>query len=68
MDITKRVAKLRFLYHANMLDVCNVLNQFGILKDEKAELVMKNHAMKCFDCMERMGLDVKGYFERKKEP
>lgn len=40
-----------------MLDVCNVLNQLGILKDEKAEEVMKNHTMKCFDAMEHMGLD-----------
>ena len=35
MDITKKVAALRFKYHANMLDVCNVLNQIGILKDKK---------------------------------
>lgn len=52
MDITKKVAALRFKYHANMLDVCNVLNQIGILKDEKAESVMKNHTMQCFDCLE----------------
>ncbi len=66
MDITKKVAKLRFKYHTNMLDVCNVLNQLGIVKDEKAERVMKDHCMKAFDCMERMGLDVQGYF--KEEP
>lgn len=29
MDITKSVAKMRFKYHANMLDVYNVLNQLG---------------------------------------
>lgn len=51
-----------------MLDVCNVLNQLGILKDEKAERVMKDHCMKSFDCMERMGLDVKGYFNKQEEP
>lgn len=38
MDITKKVAALRFKYHANMLDVCNVLNQIGILKDEKSRI------------------------------
>lgn len=54
MDITKKVAKLRFGYHANMLDVCNVLNQVGILKDDKAEEVMKDHTMKCMDCLARM--------------
>ena len=65
-DITKKVAKMRFIYHTNMLDICNVLNQLGILKDEKAEIVMKDHCMKSFDCMERMGLDVRGYFNKHK--
>lgn len=65
MDITKKVAKMRFTYHANMLDIYNVLNQLGILKDETAERVMKNHCMRSFDCLERMGLDVKGYFDKK---
>ena len=37
MDITKVVAKMRFKYHTNMLDVCNVANQIGLLKDNKAE-------------------------------
>lgn len=62
----KKVAKMRFIYHTNMLDICNVLNQLGILKDEKAEIVMKDHCMKSFDCMERMGLDVRGYFNKHK--
>ena len=53
-DITKRVAKVRFWYHSNMLDVCNVLNQLGILKDVKAEEVMKFHTMNCMDCLERI--------------
>ena len=57
MSIVTKVAKMRLNYHANMLDICNVLNQLGILKDEKAEEVMKNHTMKCFDAMEHMGLD-----------
>lgn len=67
MDITKKVAKLRFIYHSNMLDVCNVANQLGILKDEKAEKVMKNHTMQCFDCMRRMGLDVDGFLKKEEE-
>lgn len=56
MSIVTKVAKMRLTYHANMLDVCNVLNQLGILKDDKAEEVMKGHTMKCFDAMEHMGL------------
>lgn len=58
MDITKIVAKMRFKYHTNMIDVCNVANQLGILKDNTAEVVMKNHCMKSFDCLERLGYDL----------
>jgi hypothetical protein len=58
MDITKSVAKLRFIYHTNMLDVCNVANQLGLLRDAKAEIVMKKHCFKIFDCLERLGYDV----------
>lgn len=57
MDIVKKVAKMRLNFHASMLDVYNVANQLGILKDDKAEEIMKNHTMKCFDAMEHMGLD-----------
>lgn len=65
MDITKKVAKMRFIYHTNMLDICNVLNQLGILKDEKAEMVMRDHCMNSLDCLERMGYDKKSYFAEK---
>lgn len=58
MDITKKVAKMRFVYHTNMLDVCNVLNQLGILKDDRAETVMKHHTMQSFDCLDRLGYDL----------
>lgn len=54
MDITKKVARIRFIYHTNMLDVCNILNQLGVLKDDKAELLMKNHTMQSFDCLSRI--------------
>ena len=64
MDITKKVAKMRFIYHTNMLDVCNIMNQLGILKDDKAELVMKNHVMQSLDCLQRLGYDVKGSLEK----
>ena len=65
MSIVTKVAKIRLIYHSNMLDVYNVLNQVGILKDEKAERVMKNHCMACFDAMEHMGLDPYGRLENK---
>lgn len=32
MDITRKIAKARFQYHTNMLDICNVLNQIGHLE------------------------------------
>lgn len=67
MSIVKKVAKMRLLFHANMLDVCNIANQFGILKDEKAEEVMKSHTMKCFDAMEHMGLDPFGKMSKTKK-
>ena len=60
MSIVKKVSKMRLMFHANMLDVCNVANQLGILKDEKAEEIMKHHTMECFDAMEHMGLDPYG--------
>ena len=60
MNIVTKVAKMRLNYHATMLDICNVANQLGILKDEKAEEVMKKHTFKCFDAMEHMGLDPYG--------
>ena len=47
---------MRFIYHSNMLDLCNVANQLGLLTDKKAELKMKNHTMKALDCMNRLGI------------
>ncbi len=64
MSIVTKVAKMRLMFHANMLDVCNIANQLGILKDEKAEEVMKRHTMKCFDAMEHMGLDPYGKLKK----
>lgn len=65
MSIVKKVAKVRLIFHSNMLSVCNVANQLGILKDDTANRVMKNHTMKCFDAMNHMGLDVKQFTELK---
>ena len=67
MSIVTKVAKMRLNFHATMLDVCNVANQLGILKDEKAEVVTKNHTLKCFDAMEHMGLDPYRKLEKSEE-
>ena len=64
MDITKEVAKKRLNYHTTMLDIYNVLNQIGILKDKKAEVLMKDHTMKAFDCLERLGYDLSSIKEK----
>ena len=55
MDVTKAVAKLRLVYHLNMIDFCNVANQLHLLSDEKADLANKNHCKQCFDCYNRLG-------------
>ena len=62
-DKTKTVAKWRFNYHINMLDICNVANQIGLLNNEKAEIIMKHHCMQTFDCLERLGFDISALFD-----
>lgn len=57
---------MRFVYPANMFDIFNMLNQLDILKDDKAEVVMKYRCTKSFDVMGRIGLDIKGYFNKHK--
>lgn len=54
MNLPKLVAKARMSFHANMLDVCNVANQLGILTGEQAEKTMKNHTMQFFEAFERV--------------
>lgn len=49
MDLPKFVAKVRFKYHANMIDIVNVGNQLHILSDDKAEKLNKNHTMTIFN-------------------
>lgn len=49
MDMPKIIARMRFVYHANMLDVNNVLNQLHIISDERAEQANKDHAMTIFN-------------------
>lgn len=54
MSLSKAVANARFQYHANAIEVSNCLNQLKILKDEKAEIVMKRHFMECLDALHRL--------------
>lgn len=42
---------MRFMFHANCLDVGNILNQFGIWSDERAEAWNKKHCIKAFECI-----------------
>ena len=66
MDITERVARMRFVYHSNMVSVVNVLNQLNIIPDDKAEELNKHHAMTIFtDILPRLGCDVEKIFGKK---
>lgn len=49
MDMPKIIAMMRFHYHANMVDVNNVLNQLHIISDDKAEVANMHHVMTLFN-------------------
>lgn len=49
MSLPNIVSIARFYYHGAMLDINNVLNQLGIRKDDKAEMIAKNHVMTIFN-------------------
>lgn len=56
MDLPKTVAKVRFHYHAVMLDLNNALNQLRILSDDKAEKNNERHTMTIVnDILPRLG-------------
>lgn len=54
----KKIAKIAFEFHTNMLDVNRVLNLFGIISDDKHEQSNKTHVMKSLECLEIMGYDL----------
>ena len=59
MGLAEKITKARLSYHANMIEINNVLNQLHIRNDEKAEAVAKKHTMVIFeDIMPRLGLNV----------
>lgn len=45
MGISEKVARMRLYYHANVVEVNNVLNQLNIISDEKAEEIAEKHVM-----------------------
>lgn len=45
MALSTIVAKARAVYHTNMVELVNVGNQLGLIKDEKAEEANKHHVM-----------------------
>lgn len=58
MDITKEVARIRYWYHLEGLDLNNVLNQLKLRKDEDAERIAKSHCVEIIDCWIRLGKKV----------
>ena len=38
-----------------------------LMEDEKAELVMKNHTMQCFDCLGRLGYPIEKFLKQQEE-
>ena len=55
MNITKRIAKIRFNYHMNMIDFCNAANKLHLLSDEKTDQNNMKHFNKCLVCCEKLG-------------
>lgn len=45
MGISEKVARMRFHYHANVVEINNALNQLHIISDEKAEEIAEKHVM-----------------------
>lgn len=45
MDIANVVARIRRVYHENMVSIVNAGNQLHLIKDEKAEEANMNHVM-----------------------
>ena len=68
MGLPDIVAKLRFEYHGDMLDLNNVLNQLHLRSDEKAEKIAKKHVMIIFnDIFSRLGIDTSKLMKGEKE-
>ena len=49
MGLAEKVAKMRYHYHLNAIEINNVLNQLGLRKDDVAEEKAANHVMTIFN-------------------
>lgn len=54
MGRAEKIAKMRFLYHCNIIEGVNILSQFGILSGEKADMINKKHFHESFKCLPYM--------------
>lgn len=51
MGIPEKIAKVRFSYHASLTSVGNILNQLGVLSDNKANAFNEKHLYKALGCL-----------------
>ena len=49
IDLPNMVARGRFFYHSHMIDLVNVGNQLGLIKDDRAEELNRKHTMIIFN-------------------
>lgn len=54
MGMAEKIAKARFMFHANVVEVGNIMSQFGILSGDKADELNKKHFYKALDCLPYM--------------
>ena len=65
-SLEKAVAKVRFHYHANRIDINNTLNQLHLMSDERNEESNRKHCMILMtDVFPRLGLDISKLFNEK---
>lgn len=47
MNMSKKLYRLIFNYHLNMIELCNIRQSLGLISDDKAEEANKKHCMRC---------------------
>ena len=68
MGMAETVAKMRFKYHLEAIEMNNVLNQLGIRSNAKADECAKRHFMTLIeDVMPRLGYDTSSLFVENEE-
>lgn len=48
METTNKIAKIKFTYHNGMASTYSILNKMGVLKNNRAEIMMWEHRAKAF--------------------